>query len=71
MKFLKAAIMLGSMYPPAFFAKAGGAGGAGAGAAGDVIREEGQQVTSSTSVSIDSNHVNKSQTFIPSDILVL
>jgi len=77
MKFLKAAIVLVTMYPPAFFANAAGAGAgagadAGGGAAGDVIQEEGQQeVTSTTIVSIDSNRVNKSQTFVPSDILEL
>ena len=50
------------MYPSAFFAKAAGADG---GAAGDVIQEEGQQVASSASVSIESNRVNKqSQTAI-------
>jgi len=64
MKCVKAAIVLGCMFnPQAFFAIAGGAG-----AAGEVIQEEGQQVTS-ISVSIESRH--KSQTFIPSDILVL
>jgi len=53
--------------PLAFFAKA-----AGDGAAGDVIREERQQVTSiSVSYRIESNSGNTSQTFIPSDILVL
>ena len=57
MKFVKAAIVLVgcAMYPPACcFAKAG----AVVGAPGDVIQEEGEQVTSTGSVSIESNCVN-------------
>lgn len=60
MKFAKAAILLGCVYPQAFFAGAGNAG-----AAGEVIQEEGPQVTS-ISVRIESNRGNKSQTFLPS-----
>ena len=68
MKFVKAAIVLGCMYPPAFFAQAGATGGGGA--AGDVIQKEGQELVT-ISVSIESNRVNTPQTFIPSDILEL
>ena len=57
MKFVKAAIVLVgcTMYPSAFFANAAGAAG------GDVIQDEGPKVTT-TSVSIESNRINKSQT---------
>ena len=56
MKFVTAAIVLGCMYPSAFFAIAAGAGG-GSAAAGDVIQEEGQQVTS---VSVESIRIASS-----------
>jgi len=65
---VKAAIVLGCIYPQAFFTKAGGgADAADAGATCDVIKEEGRQVTS-ISVSIESNRGSKSPTFIPSSI---
>jgi len=70
MKILKAVIVLGTMYPTAFFANAADAGGGAAG--DDVIQEEEQHVTTTSSssttiisiVSIDdSNHVNKSNIY--------
>lgn len=63
MNFVKAAIVLVgcTMYPSAFFADAAGAAG------GDVIQEAGPKVTT-TSVSIESHRVNRSQ---PSDIYLI
>ena len=49
MKILKAVIVLGTMYPTAFFANAADAGGGAAG--DDVIQEEEQHVTTTSSSS--------------------